>query len=95
VHEAMAAGAFVLARKEAGHVWPAVEANAPDQGLAVDDPAALHKIFRSGELLRLVITSTRRRGVLLTGGGTAGWLLGGIVDTWPGPVLEEAAFANV
>lgn len=75
VHEALAGGAFVVARAAAGNVWPAVVANAPGQGCTLEDEAALLALFESGAIRTLVSTAARHRGVLLAGNGTADWLL--------------------
>jgi hypothetical protein len=75
VHEALAAGAYVLARRDAGNVWPAVEANAPWQGRAVDDETSLFQLFESGDILTLVARARRVRGTLTPGGNTADFLL--------------------
>jgi hypothetical protein len=75
VHEALAGGAFVVTHAGAGNVAPALRLNAPWQGCVVDDEVALARLFRSGEIRRLVAQSHRRRGALLTGGGTADWLM--------------------
>ena len=72
VHEALAAGAFVIAHEAAGNVWPAIQSSAPEQGCAVVDQAELFALFEGDELIRRVINSTRRRGMLLSNGGTAG-----------------------
>lgn len=77
VHEALAAGAFVISCSDAGNVWPAVQANAPDQGCIADSEAQLRDMFVSGEILQRFANAKRARGALLTGGGTADWLLGG------------------
>ena len=74
VHEALAAGAFVIAREAAGNIWPAIHASAPEQGCAVANQAELFALFDGDELIRHVANSTRRRGMLLSSGGTAGWL---------------------
>jgi hypothetical protein len=74
VHEALAAGAFVIAREAAGNIWPAIHASAPQQGCAVANQAELFALFEGDELIRRVANSTRRRGMLLSSGGTAGWL---------------------
>jgi hypothetical protein len=74
VHEALAAGAYVIARQAAGNVWPAIQSNSPEQGCAVTDQAELFALFEGDELIRRVVNSTRRRGILLSNGGTAGWL---------------------
>jgi hypothetical protein len=73
-HEALAGGAYVVGRAAAGNVWPAVAANAPAQGCVVENEPELFRLFESGEILRLVAESTRRRGVLLDRRSTADWL---------------------
>jgi len=70
-HEALAGGAFVVTHLGAGNVWPAIAANAPDQGIAVDDAAALFALFDSGEIVSRVARAPRRRGTLIPGRGTA------------------------
>ena len=75
VHEALAGGAFVIARSDAGNVWPVVQATAPTQGCAVEDEAELVRLFTSGEILRRVARATRAYGAVLPSGGTASWLL--------------------
>jgi hypothetical protein len=75
VHEALAGGAFVLARRDAGNIWPAVEANAPLQGCAVTDEAELFHLFESGEIQARVAGSRRVRGTLRPSGSTAAFLL--------------------
>jgi hypothetical protein len=74
-HEALAAGAFVLARAGSGNVWPAVAATAPGQGCAVADEAALFALFQGDELRTLVASAPRGCRALLVGGATADWLL--------------------
>ncbi|MBU9692280.1 hypothetical protein KTF23_20870 [Burkholderia multivorans] len=74
VHEALAGGAFVVARKDAGNVWPAVSSSAPQRGVAVDDMSALFELFEGGELMRLVNNSTRLRGAVLNGEHSYGWI---------------------
>lgn len=73
VHEALAGGAFVVARRDAGNVWPAVAANAPAQGHVVADNEALFALFEGDELIRRVSRSSRRRGALILGNGTFDW----------------------
>jgi hypothetical protein len=75
VHEALAAGAFVVSRRAAGNVWPAVQANANRQGCAVEDEAGLFDLFESGEIRTLVARSRRFRGSLHPAGDTADFLL--------------------
>ena len=75
VHEALAGGAFVIARRDAGNVWPAVQASAPRQGCAVDDEAGLFELFESGEVRTLVARANRVRGTLTPGDNSAVLLL--------------------
>jgi hypothetical protein len=75
VHEALAGGAFVIAREAAGNVWPTVQSNEACQGCAVEDEADLFRLFESGEIQTLVARANRFRGTLRTGGGTAELLL--------------------
>ncbi|GGC67731.1 hypothetical protein [Chelatococcus reniformis] len=70
VHEALAAGAFVVAKYDAGNIWPAVQRNAPGQGFACTDWSDLLELFASGSLLALA-AAPRRRGILLDGENTA------------------------
>jgi hypothetical protein len=70
VHEALASGAFVVTRRDAGNMWPAVAANAPAQGCAVADIEALTALFAGDELVELC-RRPRRRGAVLPGGATA------------------------
>lgn len=77
VHEALAGGAFVVARRAAGNMWPAVRAHAPEQGCAVDDEAALVQLFESGEIVAMASAAPRHRGVLHPGGNAAELLLAG------------------
>ncbi|WP_213460652.1 hypothetical protein [Thiocapsa sp.] len=74
VHEALVGGAFVVARIGAGNVWPAVAANAPDQGCAVADEAALFGLFDGDRLREFVESSPKLRGALLPIEVTANWL---------------------
>ncbi|HYD70449.1 hypothetical protein, partial [Azospirillum sp.] len=72
VHEALAGGAFVVARAEAGNVWPAVLANAPDQGCAVRSEADLVALF-DGDALPDLLARPRAGGRLDFGQGTVDW----------------------
>lgn len=73
-HEALAGGAFVVARRGAGHVWPAICDVDPRRGCAVEDEEALLRLFKTGEVLRLA--GQRRPGVFTVSGATAEYLLG-------------------
>ena len=74
-HEALAGGAFVVAREGAGNVWPAARDNTPGQACCLVTEADLLGLFEGGELAARVAAGPRRRGALLAGGGTADWLL--------------------
>jgi hypothetical protein len=73
-HEALAGGAFVLARADAGNVWPAIAHNAPQQGCTVADEKSLFDLLDAGGLMTAVDSAKRRRGALIPGGGTLTWL---------------------
>lgn len=73
--EALAGGAFIVLRSNAGNVGPAIEANAPDQGCAVAHLDDLFELFASGGLREFVAAAPKRRGMLIAQGGTAQWLL--------------------
>jgi hypothetical protein len=72
-HEALAGGAFVIARRAAGNVWPAIVMNAPTQGCAIEDEDALFALFETGKLQ--VFDIARSRGTLIPGGLTSDLLL--------------------
>jgi hypothetical protein len=73
--EALAGGAFVVARTAAGNVWPAIQANAPNQGCAVSDEAQLFTLFQRGEMIERVRNADCRYGILIFGRGAADWRL--------------------
>jgi hypothetical protein len=73
VHEALSGGAFVVARRASGNVWPSIEKNAPNQGCAVENEAELFALFETGKVEGFA--AERSRGVLIPGGGTADLLL--------------------
>jgi FkbM family methyltransferase len=75
VHEALAGGAFVVARLAGGNVWPAVAANAPGQGCALADEPSLFHLFETGEIRTRVTAARRARGTLYPSGNTAEFLL--------------------
>ena len=75
VHEAMAGGAFVLARAGAGNVWPAVQANSPERGLALAEDADLAALFDGDRLPALLAARPAARRSLELCGGSADWLL--------------------
>jgi hypothetical protein len=75
VHEALAGGAFVIARGSAGNIAPAMDTAAPLQGHTVSDEAELSALFESGAIQALVTRGERRRGNLRPRGDTAELLL--------------------
>lgn len=75
VHEALAAGAFVVAPSESGHVWPAVATCAPNQGFAAADTGALFAFFEGDDLHTRFTAARRRCHALQLSAGTADWLL--------------------
>ena len=72
-HEALAGGAYVVARQGAGNIWPAVARNAPGQGCAVADQDALFAMF-AGATLTTAAAKPRRQGTVLPGPGSMAWL---------------------
>lgn len=74
--EAMAGGAYVLARKDAGNVWPAVAA--VGQGRAVRTPIELQALFISGKVVEYA-QKPRTYGDLRLTNGTADLILDGAV----------------
>lgn len=75
VHEALAGGAYVVAREGAGNVGPAIRTHAPQQGCVVSDECELRALFEGGEILARVVNADRRYGSLKLGRGTADWML--------------------
>jgi hypothetical protein len=75
VHEALAAGAFVITGPNSGNVWPAVTLNAPGRGHCFDTMASVKTAFRSGQIRTLVADVRVLNGTLKQGQGIAGLLL--------------------
>lgn len=69
-HEAVAAGAFVLAPKWAGNIVPAILR--AEQGLALDSEQELFDVFASGDVFE--IAKRRRRGRLIRRPATAHYI---------------------
>lgn len=69
-HEALAAGTYVIARKDAGHVAPVLSTQYAESGLLVGSEIELNALFADGEIRKLVSTSHRRFGTLHYGRGT-------------------------
>lgn len=65
--EAVAAGAFVVARRDAGHVWPLVSAIDARRGCRIATDSELYALFVSGEILGLAANADRRAGTLKFG----------------------------
>jgi hypothetical protein len=74
-HEALAAGAFVVARRDAGNVWPAVANHPPVQGLCLDSPRELNTLLAEDALHNALRRSERRYRALIHGGGAVDHLL--------------------
>lgn len=74
-HEALAAGAFVIAPASAGNIPAVIAGSAPRQGLVLDDAAALHALFAGDGLRTALAQAQRTRHMLTFGGASAEWLL--------------------
>lgn len=72
--EALAAGAFVVARKGAGNVWPAIVAADSSRGIAISTEIELRALFATGEITEFA-SVTQTRGRLHRSRGTADFLL--------------------
>lgn len=72
--EALAAGAFVVARKDAGNVWPAVMTVDRKRGTSVSTEIELRALFITGEIVERA-TGRLDRGELVRSRGTADLLL--------------------
>jgi hypothetical protein len=70
-HEAMAGGAFVVARRDQGHVNAAIRGYAPQASRNLDDEEELHRYFRGADVFIDVERSLRRYGCLLPSHGSA------------------------
>jgi glycosyltransferase involved in cell wall biosynthesis len=53
-HEAMAAGVFVVTRRAAGNIWPAVSCADIEAGIGLETEAELREIFATGQILSLI-----------------------------------------
>ena len=73
-HEAVAGGAFVIARRDAGNIWPALSGVGLDRAYALDSKEELFEIFASGRVLQFDLT--KRYGSLEPGGATADYIFG-------------------
>jgi hypothetical protein len=74
-HEALAAGAYVIVRKGAGHAARAVETEYADRGCTVKTSVELNALFEGEGMRALLRTSTRRYGRVVAGHGV-GHILG-------------------
>ncbi|GBQ11445.1 hypothetical protein [Swaminathania salitolerans] len=73
-HEAIAAGAFLLAPRGPGNVPDLIREQVPEQGLLLDDETQLTELLRSGQIFTLLDLSPRQRGHLMKQGDTIAWL---------------------
>ncbi|TWB60607.1 glycosyltransferase involved in cell wall biosynthesis [Nitrospirillum viridazoti] len=73
--EAAAGGAFVIARKSAGNVWPLISGLGPSRGVAVETEIELQAMFVEGRVLDLAAQADRRRGRLTLNCGAGSILL--------------------
>lgn len=71
VHEAIAAGAFVVVRRDHGNVWQAAKTHAPLASHVVEDEADLEQYLRTGTIIADVAQSPRYLGALLPSAGSA------------------------
>ena len=74
--EALAAGAFVVARDGPGNIPALLRPHIPDQACLVKDEAALRALFASGDIFEYAARSGRRRFDLVTLAPLAAMLLG-------------------
>lgn len=68
--EAAAAGAFIVARRDAGNVWPLIRAISPKRGCGVVSEAELLALFAGGQILDHMSDADRRTGSLRFGSYT-------------------------
>ncbi|AFT84805.1 glycosyltransferase family protein [Paraburkholderia phenoliruptrix] len=68
--EALASGAFVVARRDAGNVWPLIRAVSPRRGCSVAGETELQALFAEGQILSYVSEADRRAGSLVFGSYT-------------------------
>ncbi|MFG1395495.1 glycosyltransferase family protein [Roseixanthobacter pseudopolyaromaticivorans] len=78
VHEAIAAGAFIVARFGEGNVGDAIKQFARDCSVELSSDADLNHLFKSGKLVTIVRDSPRRYGALVPSMGSAD-----LIDTDP------------
>ena len=71
VHEAVAGGAFIVARRIAGHVLPAVQLYAPQSLHEVSSQDELVRYFASGQAAQDIRSSPQLRGVMVRSMGSA------------------------
>lgn len=70
-HEAIAAGAFLVVRRDQGNVWPAARTFAPQASRALEDEFELAQYLSSGRLIEDVAASPRYFGTVLPSMGSA------------------------
>ncbi len=76
-HEALAGGAYVIARREAGNVWPGILASNDRQGCVLDEENQLFDLFEGDGVFQCLETADRKYGEIMLNGGTAVLLLKG------------------
>ncbi|MDT7951610.1 MAG: hypothetical protein RQ966_08910 [Acetobacteraceae bacterium] len=69
--EALAGGAFLVAREGAGNVFPLVQSIDEARGIAVGSPTELQALFLSGDVIDLAREAPRRYGFIAMGAGAA------------------------
>lgn len=74
-HEAIAGGAIIVARRDAGNVGNVITENAPQRGILLGDEQELRSLFESNRLYEVVDSAPPGRWRLLPGSGTAEWLV--------------------
>ncbi|MFC0389028.1 hypothetical protein ACFFIC_26280, partial [Roseomonas vinacea] len=74
-YEAMAAGAYIVTRTQAGNVWPGIRAEGERQGTALDTSEELHELLANGDLIALACAPGRKRGKLIIEAPLAEYIL--------------------
>lgn len=78
IHEAIAAGVFVVVRRDVGNPLIAARLFAGANSAEAASAAELFELFRSGELMRALKSAPRRRAALVPMGGAADLLLAAV-----------------
>jgi hypothetical protein len=72
--EALAGGAFIVARRGAGNVFPLISALDPARGIAVDTVVELQALLQTGDIIDLARQAPRWSGTLVMSQGAAALL---------------------